>query len=829
MGNSASNANNPPRNTATSNTMRTTSISPGPGNPHPSMRTKKRSLELPDLASLSLTPASNNASNRGRQAKSASIPIPPAAQNQNYPFNHYLTSQELEPEERAPTHLPSTSDMLGQVGGYQTYQAQLQPPSTHQPFPPAPAPRGRTGPTGGYYQGDQQRPSQNQSAPRGRQQPISARQQQQVMRIQELYDRSQQQQPPAAPPSSPAGSSVLAGSGYAREVVRSSIPVLLGKAAKADEVDQSAMLSPLKEDLLADPVPVKIVWKGGGREVVLARAGDDEWKGRQPMERDPISTNVWTLSVLLRPGTHHVRFLVDGQWRVADDLPAAVDDQGSLANYVAVPLTYGLPGQTQAPMNVVNAIQIPPPPFAQLQPPPPRKLQPGQSFWSADSEADGDGDGDERARPSTSAGAAAASHKPQGEVTKAGAAAAAAAAYIQASWTSVFPPELLEAAREEEAYLAASAGQYDGGSGGAGGGGTARVTGFVPAPNIPPAPGLPRHLDKLILNSRVGEQKSSGAGSANGSGSGHRHGDRHEHGGHGRGGHDASGGGGGGGGGVGASGVGSGQGSAARRERREREKERERERGTRSSRRGNVPPPPPPSEDGTGEYEPPAVISVQQATPVDMGPSTSGSLPASGTATPSTTTATTAVLASTSAGTLSGGSGSGGVESTGTTTAATSPQGSLPATPTGQMSPMQAHTPPKMGWASGTGAIPPSVLLSLSGSSAPSQSQSQSQSSTPASTHAAQTPSAQTQTQTQSQTTHLQPQPQLPPTPLERAAMSGSRAITIDDANMPSLTDDNSVLPVPSHVVLHHLCTSAIRNGVLAVANTTRYRKKMGL
>ena len=41
------------------------------------------------------------------------------------------------------------------------------------------------------------------------------------------------------------------------------------------------------------------------------------------------------------------------------------------------------------------------------------------------------------------------------------------------------------------------------------------------------------------------------------------------------------------------------------------------------------------------------------------------------------------------------------------------------------------------------------------------------------------------------------------------------------------LADDASVLPVPSHVVLHHLSTSAIRNGVLAVGNTTRYKKKV--
>ena len=44
----------------------------------------------------------------------------------------------------------------------------------------------------------------------------------------------------------------------------------------------------------------------------------------------------------------------------------------------------------------------------------------------------------------------------------------------------------------------------------------------------------------------------------------------------------------------------------------------------------------------------------------------------------------------------------------------------------------------------------------------------------------------------------------------------------------PGMADDTSVLPIPSHVVLHHLSTSAIRNGVLAVGNTTRYRKKVG-
>ena len=255
MGNSASNANNP----AAPRPNRTTSISPGPGNPHRSMKSRKRSLELPDLASLSLTPAT--ASTRGRQ-KTQSIPIPSSPQSA---FKHYQLANDVHPQ-RAPVLLPSTTDVLV-----------LPPPSTHQPFPPR-----------GWSAAQQQPQQQIPSAPRGRQQPISARQQQQVIKIQEMYDRSQQQQP-AAPPSSPAGpSSIQQGRptppGFVPEVVHSSSPVLLGKSKGLE--GELAIASPMKEELLADPVPVKIVWKGGGSSVVLARAGDDDWKGRQFMIRE---------------------------------------------------------------------------------------------------------------------------------------------------------------------------------------------------------------------------------------------------------------------------------------------------------------------------------------------------------------------------------------------------------------------------------------------------------------------------------------------------------------------------------------------------------------
>lgn len=444
------------------------------------------------------------------------------------------------------------------------------------------------------------------------------------------------------------------------------------------------------------------------------------------------SSNTWTTTVYLLPGTHHIRFLVDDQWRVSDEISTAVDDQGSLANYVNVQ-PHTPPSQTSP---------LPPVTPQPQQPTPPRPHQPGQSFWSAGSSIE---DGADDYRPSNQ-------QNLHAQVT-------------QARWTNVLPSELIEAAREEEAYLTASAGQYDA---------TARsthVSGFVPAPNIPPAPGMPRHLDKLILNTKMTVPSQHSSGNSNtGSPS--------------RGSSSLPG------------GVGSGQGGSSgrdrerskregrerrrredresRREERERERREQRERerrgveererrereatggGTwRDSGYANFPPAPPPSEDGTGA----GLDEKPEHSPVRGGIEEEVEAP---------------------------------LQESSNTTAITTPE---PApTPTPDKEPATTTT-----------------------AQAPAAPQPTKPSPAQASTSTATTP-------------HPHP-PRPGPSPLtteSRAPVSGSRAITLDMENMPALTDDASVLPVPSHVVLQHLCTSAIRNGVLAVATTTRYRKKVG-
>jgi len=211
--------------------------------------------------------------------------------------------------------------------------------------------------------------------------------------------------------------------------------------------------------------------------------------------------------------------------------------------------------------------------------------------------------------------------------------------------------------------------------------------------------------------------------------------------------------------------VGSGQASGWRRDRkdrdrdrdRDRERERDRDREERRerdrdrdrvgrNRRPNIPPPPPPSEDGSADMDIESTyVPMNRARGRAMSPSLGASVR------PQLDDSTSSAAPS---GTV-----------TGTSTVVTTPQISVPATPT--LSPTQSQR--KMPFNAETQLTSPLT---------------------------------------------------------ERTPISVSRAITIDTANMPSVTDDASVLPVPSHVVLHHLCTSAIKNGVLAVANTTRYKKK---
>ncbi|KAL9129131.1 MAG: hypothetical protein Q9217_002341 [Psora testacea] len=97
----------------------------------------------------------------------------------------------------------------------------------------------------------------------------------------------------------------------------------------------------LGDELRQDPhesgrriVPTMVCWKQGGDKVYVTGtfAG---WSRKFRMTRDP-ATGHLSAVLQLPPGTHHVKFIVDGEMQLSDELPTAVDYTNILVNYIEV-------------------------------------------------------------------------------------------------------------------------------------------------------------------------------------------------------------------------------------------------------------------------------------------------------------------------------------------------------------------------------------------------------------------------------------------------------------------------------------------------------------
>ncbi|KAJ6534645.1 5'-AMP-activated protein kinase beta subunit, interation domain-containing protein, partial [Mycena vulgaris] len=254
---------------------------------------------------------------------------------------------------------------------------------------------------------------------------------------------------------------------------------------------------------------VPITWRGPAVGVFLICSGDEDWMERRVMERVGSPTGPFTTTIRLPPGTHHFRFIVDGQTVVAPatEIPNAVDDQGFIANYVVVPGPVAT-APPSAPASAAASKPVSPSAGLALKKRRPSlPVHPDESFWAQSSAGSHE---DVRA----------------GIVERVGAGAAGRGA----GWTCAIPEALVRAAAQEEAYLDAEAAYHqhhaEGGSGSGSRGRHIVLSGFVPEPSIPPAPRLPHHLERLILNRpspgvvipRVGAAGSGSSMNAVGSG-----------------------------------------------------------------------------------------------------------------------------------------------------------------------------------------------------------------------------------------------------------------------------------------------------------------------
>ncbi|KAL2268557.1 hypothetical protein VTJ83DRAFT_3403 [Remersonia thermophila] len=105
----------------------------------------------------------------------------------------------------------------------------------------------------------------------------------------------------------------------------------LSDTSMVEEEDAEGLLV----DKTSPTVPTRLVWRHGGEKVYVTGT-IFQWNRKtrlHPVEGQP---GVFATTVNVLPGTHHVRFLVDGQMQTTPDYPTTVDYANNLVNYIEV-------------------------------------------------------------------------------------------------------------------------------------------------------------------------------------------------------------------------------------------------------------------------------------------------------------------------------------------------------------------------------------------------------------------------------------------------------------------------------------------------------------
>lgn len=97
---------------------------------------------------------------------------------------------------------------------------------------------------------------------------------------------------------------------------------------------------------LAPSVPMTIEWKGPGEKVYVTGTFV-QWDRKFKLHRD--KKGGFSTILQLKPGTHHLKFLVDGDMTTSHELPTTVDYTNILVNYIEVVAPLPESSEKQAP------------------------------------------------------------------------------------------------------------------------------------------------------------------------------------------------------------------------------------------------------------------------------------------------------------------------------------------------------------------------------------------------------------------------------------------------------------------------------------------------
>ncbi|KAI1805555.1 carbohydrate-binding module family 48 protein [Daldinia bambusicola] len=129
----------------------------------------------------------------------------------------------------------------------------------------------------------------------------------------------------------------------------------LSNATDEDDTEE------LRVDKTRPTIPTRIEWSRGGQKVYVTGT-PFQWSRKQRLLPSKDKEGVLETVIPVFPGTHHIKFLVDGNMQTSPDLPTTVDFGNNLVNYIEVsgddsdsrniPLDVGVPKSNEAALSL---------------------------------------------------------------------------------------------------------------------------------------------------------------------------------------------------------------------------------------------------------------------------------------------------------------------------------------------------------------------------------------------------------------------------------------------------------------------------------------------
>ncbi|WPH00797.1 snf1 protein kinase subunit beta-3 [Acrodontium crateriforme] len=159
-------------------------------------------------------------------------------------------------------------------------------------------------------------------------------------------------------PGSPIITSLDLGSSLDANDVEGAIPrrtSVLSSTTADEEEDTGHVEFATDANSMAPTVSTTIEWKGAGDKIYVTGTFVN-WERKFKLHRDR-EHGGFSASLGLKPGTHHIKFLVDGEMITSEDLPTTVDYTNILVNYIEV--VAPLPASEPEPPAPAEPMDIP--------------------------------------------------------------------------------------------------------------------------------------------------------------------------------------------------------------------------------------------------------------------------------------------------------------------------------------------------------------------------------------------------------------------------------------------------------------------------------------